>query len=107
MANNTKDAILITGASSGIGAACALRLGERGHGVFAGVRKDSDGAAPKQKSSTVIPVMIDVTDAASIAAAATTVAEAVGDQGLAGLVNNAGVVVPGPLEFLDIDDLRK
>src|SRR5437899_2840771 len=82
----------ITGASSGIGEACAVRLAGHGHCVFAGVRKDSDGVALKQKSSAIIPVMVDVTDAASIAAAATTVAEAVGDQGLGGLVNNAGVV---------------
>ena len=107
MANKTKGSVVITGASSGIGEACALRLAERGHGVFAGVRKDTDGVALKQKSSAVIPVMIDVTDAASIASAAATVSAAVGAEGLVGLVNNAGVVFPGPLEFIELDDLRK
>jgi NAD(P)-dependent dehydrogenase (short-subunit alcohol dehydrogenase family) len=52
-------------------------------------------------------VRIDVTDADSIEAASAQVGEAVGERGLAGLVNNAGVAVPGPLEFIPIDELRR
>lgn len=100
-------AVVVTGASSGIGEACALRLDRRGFTVFAGVRKADDGEALKsQASPRLSPLMIDVADDASIANAAKTVGDAVGASGLAGLVNNAGVVLPGPLEYLPIADLR-
>jgi hypothetical protein len=58
-------------------------------------------------SEYLTPVFMDVTDEASIAAAANTVAQAVGEAGLAGLVNNAGVGVPGPIEYIAADDLRR
>ena len=60
-----------------------------------------------QASDRLTPVRIDVTDAASIAAAAETVARSVGDAGLAGLVNNAGIAVSGPLEIVPIEALRR
>ncbi len=108
MAMNGTRAVVITGASSGIGEACALRLDKHGWRVFAGVRKEADGVALREKSSDrLTPVMIDVTDQASITAAAETVRAAVGDGGLAGLVNNAGISVFGPLEFLPPEDLRR
>src|SRR5437667_12480465 len=94
-----KGAIVITGASTGIGRACALRLDRLGFRVFAGVRRAEDGEAlTRHSSGRLTPVMLDVTDADSIAAAADSVGVAVGDAGLWGLVNNAGVVVPTPLE---------
>jgi len=101
-------AIVITGASTGIGRACALHLDGLGFRVFAGVRKEADGEALRREASDrLTPLMLDVTDAASIAAAAETVAEATGGNGLAGLVNNAGIGVAGPLEVLPIADLRR
>lgn len=101
-------AVLVTGASTGIGEACALRLDKLGLRVFAGVRKEADGERLQQKASDRLsPVLVDVTDEASIASAAETVGAAVGDAGLAGLVNNAGISVSGPLEFLPLDDLRR
>ncbi len=103
---SARGAVLITGASSGIGEACALRLSGHGFGVFAGVRKESDGAALQQKSAAIVPVLIDVTNGASITGAASAVATAVGEAGLAGLVNNAGVAFPGPIEFIELNDLR-
>jgi len=109
MSNQTRDrgAVMITGASTGIGKACAMRLDKLGFQVFAGVRKDADGGALAETASErLTPVLIDVTDDTSIASAADTVAKAVGDRGLAGLVNNAGIVVPGPLEFVSLGDLR-
>lgn len=99
--------VVITGASTGIGRACAIELDRRGFHVFAGVR---DTAAIErlraQASSRLTPLLIDVTIADTIAAAAKTVAEAVGEVGLAGLVNNAGICVSGPMELVPIDDLR-
>jgi NAD(P)-dependent dehydrogenase (short-subunit alcohol dehydrogenase family) len=98
---------MITGASTGIGEACALRLDGMGLRVFAGVRKDADGDALRQKASErLTPVRIDVTNVASIAAAADTVRGATGGR-LWGLVNNAGIGIGGPLEFLAIDELRR
>ena len=104
----TRGAVVITGASTGIGEACALRVDELGFAVFAGVRKEADGKSLQRKASDrLTPVFIDVTDHASIASAAGTVAKAVGDAGLAGLVNNAGINIPGALEFMPIADLRR
>src|SRR2546428_4863115 len=103
-----RGAVVVTGASSGIGEACALRLDRRGFQVFAGVRSAKDQKSLKGKGvGALTPILLDVTDDASIAAAVSTVSQAVGDSGLRGLVNNAGVVVPGPLEFLPLEDLRR
>ncbi|MFN2317181.1 MAG: SDR family oxidoreductase [Gemmatimonadales bacterium] len=100
--------ILITGASTGIGLACAQRFDQRGWRVFAGVRRDEDAARLRELGSARLePVLLDVTDAASVAAARDQVAAAVGEDGLGALVNNAGVAVIGPLEFVDLDDLRQ
>ncbi len=104
----TEPSVVITGASTGIGEACALRLDKMGFRVFAGVRKEADGNSLKQQSSgRLTSVMIDVTDAASIDSAVAAVSTAVGDAGLAGLVNNAGIGIGGPLEFLPIAQIRK
>lgn len=101
-------AVVVTGASTGIGEACALRLDRMGFSVFAGVRREADGDALRAKASErLVPLILDVTDAATIAAAAETVGRAVGERGLAGLVNNAGISVAGPIEFVPIDELRR
>ena len=100
--------VLITGASTGIGAACALHLDKLGFTVFAGVRREQDGDALKQRGTgRLVPVLLDVTDESSIHQAQTTVAERIGTGGLYGLVNNAGIVVAGPLEAVPIPDLRR
>jgi NAD(P)-dependent dehydrogenase (short-subunit alcohol dehydrogenase family) len=99
---------VITGASTGIGEACAQRLDAAGWRVFAGVRRDEDAARLRsQLSERSQPIMIDVTDAASVVRAVANISSTLGDDGLAGLVNNAGIVVAGPLEFLPLDDFRR
>jgi NAD(P)-dependent dehydrogenase (short-subunit alcohol dehydrogenase family) len=103
-----RGAVVITGTSSGIGRACALRLDGAGFDVFACVRKPDDGKRLRDHASERLrPLIVDVTDEESIAAAAGTVRRAVGDSGVAGLVNNAGMTVAGPLEFLPLDELRQ
>ncbi|WP_341525028.1 SDR family NAD(P)-dependent oxidoreductase [Nostoc sp. UHCC 0302] len=100
--------VVITGASTGIGEACALLLDQLGFFVFAGVRKDADAEKLIQKGSQrLIPIFLDVTDAEAIAAAVETVTNTVGNAGISGLVNNAGVAVPGPLELLPIAEFER
>ena len=100
--------VVITGTSTGIGAASALLLAEKGFRVFAGVRNNADGDALVARSSgELTPVRIEITDEASISGAVETVEGAVGKRGLFGLVNNAGIVKPGPLEFQPIADFRR
>src|SRR5258708_1980286 len=94
------DTVIVTGASTGIGRATALHLAATGFRVLAGVRSEADGAA---LGPTVEAVLLDITDGDQIAAA---MARLDGTR-LAGLVNNAGVGVGGPLELLDLDDLRR
>jgi NAD(P)-dependent dehydrogenase (short-subunit alcohol dehydrogenase family) len=100
--------VFITGTSSGIGRACALRLERSGWRVFAGVRKSADGEALRAESSGAIePVIIDVADTGSIRRAADVVRRGLGGSGaLDGLVNNAGIGIGGPLELVDVDELR-
>jgi NAD(P)-dependent dehydrogenase (short-subunit alcohol dehydrogenase family) len=97
---------LVTGASTGIGRATALRLDAAGWRVFAGVRREEDAEGLDAASSErLVPLILDITEPDQIAAAARRVEE-VGD-GLDGLVNNAGVAIPGPLETLPIEDFRR
>lgn len=98
---------LVTGTSSGIGEDAALRLDRLGHRVFAGVRNERDGAALTERASDrLTPILCDVADESSVADALTAVDDAVGDTGLQGLVNNAGVARAGPLEHLPLDEWR-
>jgi NAD(P)-dependent dehydrogenase (short-subunit alcohol dehydrogenase family) len=99
--------ILITGASTGIGEATALHLDGLGHRVFAGVRNEADGErlAAAARSGRLTPVHLDVTDDAGIATALDEVGEASGGR-LDGVVNNAGVALGGPLDFLPMEDFR-
>jgi NAD(P)-dependent dehydrogenase (short-subunit alcohol dehydrogenase family) len=107
MANRDKT-VLITGASTGIGEACAMYLTRCGWRVFAGVRKKIDAEALTEKSfGSLTPVFLDVSDQEAIAVAAAEVQEMVGDLGLDALVNNAGIAVAGPLEFVPVDYLRR
>jgi len=97
-------AVLVTGASTGIGRATALALDARGITVFAGVRKPADGDALVAAGRHIVPLILDLTVAEQIAAAARTIAES--GIPLVGLVNNAGIAAAAPLEFIAVDDFR-
>lgn len=101
-------AVVVTGASTGIGRAAVAKAVREGAHVFASVRKGADAESLKAEfGATVTPLTFDVTDESAIAAAAAEVSAALGGRKLYGLVNNAGVAVPGPLLFMGSDELRQ
>jgi len=103
-----RGAVLVTGASSGMGRSCALRLVRGGYRVFAAVRKERDAESIREEGiSGLQPVILDVTDVSSISRAAQVVGQAMGETGLAGLVNNAGIAVTGPVELVPLDEFRR
>lgn len=104
--SENKKYVLITGASSGIGKISAITLAKNGFQVLAGVRKEEDAENLRAENLNITPVFIDVTNQDSINDAFNKVSEIIVDGGLYGLVNNAGIAVAGPLEFLPIDKLR-
>jgi NAD(P)-dependent dehydrogenase (short-subunit alcohol dehydrogenase family) len=101
MTTNGRGLVIVTGASSGIGEAIALHQREGGFSVLAGVRRDEDSERLRTRGLT--PIRLDCTVPEQLAAARAEV----GDRPLAGLVNNAGILRGGPLEFVSIDDLRE
>lgn len=113
-------AVLVTGASTGIGYACAMRMCAKGWGVLAGVRREEDaerlraemrrGGRQAGVFSELEPVLLDVTSAEQVAALPGVINGWLGRWGLDGLrgvVNNAGVVVAGPLECVPVEQVRR
>ena len=99
--------VVVTGSSTGIGWGATKVLIQNGFRVFGSVRKDADGERlQKEFGANFVPLKFDVTDAAAVNAAAEQVAAALGGETLAGLVNNAGIAVAGPLLYLKIDEFR-
>lgn len=102
--------VLITGTSTGIGRACAVRLAREGFEVFATVRTDVDAnsieAAGNDMPLGIRAVRLDVADASSIQTATAQVRELIGGDGIYGLINNAGICVVGPAECISLDDWR-
>lgn len=104
----TKGNVLITGASSGIGLACAKKFTEKGYTVYGSVRKQADAdRLSSELGSTFQALIFDVTDGSAINASAKSLAERLQDEGLKLLINNAGIAVTGPVELLDIDAFRQ
>lgn len=100
--------VVVTGASTGIGWGTVKVLVARGFEVFGSVRKQADAdRLLKEFSSAFTPLLMDVTDHAAIARAAEQVGASLGQQRLAGLVNNAGIAVPGPLLHLPLEEYRR
>lgn len=99
--------VVVTGSSSGIGRASALLLVERGFQVFAGVRRPADGALLRNAGGeAIVPIILDVTEAESIASAAADVIRQLGARPLHGLVNVAGIGIAGPVEYVTPGELR-
>jgi NAD(P)-dependent dehydrogenase (short-subunit alcohol dehydrogenase family) len=98
------ESIIVTGASTGIGFASAMRLAQEGFLVFAGVRKEADRQRMSVVHENVRPIILDVTVPADV----TRAVEAVRVSGLPlrAIVNNAGIAVAGPLEYLPLEALR-
>jgi NAD(P)-dependent dehydrogenase (short-subunit alcohol dehydrogenase family) len=106
--DSLKKYVLVTGASTGIGEACTRYLAENGLIVFAGVRSEFAGHNLQQENPEFIrPLMLDVTQADMIEQARQVIEQEVGEAGLYALINNAGVAIGGPLEFVTIDEFRK
>lgn len=99
--------VLITGASTGIGEACVHYLAQREWHVFAGVRKPADAERLAKASPNITPVYLDIRKSDEIAKAVDQIRAAVEKEGLQGLVNNAGIALAGPIEFLDMGELRR
>ncbi len=103
-----RSAVVVTGVSSGIGAAIAQELIERGHHVFGSVRSHGDAEqAAKRLRSPFTPLVFDVTDEKAIGRAAASVASALGGTRLAGLVNNAGIAIAAPLLYQDVQTFAR
>jgi short-subunit dehydrogenase len=102
-----KKAIVITGASSGIGKACALYLDQLGYNVYAGVRNQMDGEMLKNDASeNLTPILLDVTNSESIQSATDLIKEETGEK-LFGLINNAGIGRGGALEATPVKEIKK
>ena len=100
--------VVVTGSSTGIGWGISNVLIAKGFRVFGSVRKAADGERlAKEFGPNFVPVLFDVTDEAAVAKGAEQVAAALGGETLAGLVNNAGIAVAGPLLYLKLDEFRQ
>lgn len=98
--------VVITGASTGIGRSTAEHLAKAGWQVFAGIRKEKDGAALIAADDRIKPILLDVTNAEHVDAAVETVRAALAGQKLGGLVNNAGIANMGPLAIQPLDQFQ-
>lgn len=108
MTGNGSKYVVVTGVSSGIGRATLAELAAHGYHVFGSVRTQEVADRLSQEyGAAFTPLLFDVTDEDAVDAAAEQVAEVVGDRGLVGLVNNAGIAVGGPLLYLPIKEMRR
>jgi NAD(P)-dependent dehydrogenase (short-subunit alcohol dehydrogenase family) len=101
-----KPAVVVTGTSTGIGRATVRLLASRGFMVFAAARSADAISDLRTDDGDIHPVLLDVTDAASIRHAESAVEQQLQGRVLRAIVNNAGVTHPCPLETIDLDDLR-
>lgn len=99
--------VVITGVSTGIGSAIAKKLIDQGYQVFGSVRSSADADRLRQEyGDRFVPLRFDVTDENAVTSAAADVGNQLGNVTLAGLINNAGIAVAGPLAYLRTDQFR-
>jgi NAD(P)-dependent dehydrogenase (short-subunit alcohol dehydrogenase family) len=104
----TSKDVVVTGVSTGIGWATTKVLVSKGFRVFGSVRKQADAdRLQREFGDGVVPLIMDITDTDAIHQAAQQVGSMIGDRNLAGLVNNAGIVVSGPLLYLRPSEFRR
>jgi hypothetical protein len=104
---NSKDAV-VTGVSTGIGWGTTKVLVSKGFRVFGSVRKQADAdRLQREFGNGFVPLLMDITDADAVHQAAKKVGSMIGDRNLVGLVNNAGIVVSGPLLYLRPSEYRR
>jgi NAD(P)-dependent dehydrogenase (short-subunit alcohol dehydrogenase family) len=104
---NSKD-VVVTGVSTGIGWGTTKVLVSKGYRVFGSVRKQADAdRVQREFGEGFVPLMMDITDADAVHQAAQKVGSMIGDRNLVGLVNNAGIVVSGPLLYLRPSEYRR
>jgi NAD(P)-dependent dehydrogenase (short-subunit alcohol dehydrogenase family) len=104
---NSKD-VVVTGVSTGIGWGTTKVLVSKGFRVFGSVRKQADAdRLQKEFGDGFVPLVMDITDAVAVHQAAQKVGSMIGDSNLVGLVNNAGIVVSGPLLYLRPSEYRR
>lgn len=105
MGNSKRKAVLVTGCSTGIGYSTAHHLAEKGFHILAGVRKESDFEKLSNFHMNITPVMLDVTDSEAITSVSDMIKEKFAES-FYGVVNNAGVMLPAPLELVEMDQMR-
>src|SRR5580692_8064126 len=104
---NSKD-VVVTGVSTGIGHATTKVLVARGFRVFGSVRKQADAdRLQREFGDSYVPLIMDISDSGAVRQAAQKVSSMIGDKNLAGMVNNAGMVVSGPLLYLKPSEYRR
>ena len=104
---NSKD-VVVTGVSTGIGWGTTKVLVSKGFRVFGSVRKPADAdRLQREFGNGFVPLMMDITDAEAVHQAAQKVGSMIGGRNLVGLVNNAGIVVSGPLLYLRPNEYRR
>lgn len=106
--NSQKKSVVVTGVSTGIGWGTVKILTGKGFHVFGSVRKPADADRLKSEfGDAFTPLLFDVTDETTVRAGARQVEAALAGATLAGLVNNAGIAVAGPLLYLDVEEFRR
>jgi NAD(P)-dependent dehydrogenase (short-subunit alcohol dehydrogenase family) len=107
-AQSPSKSVVVTGCSSGIGRLSAIELAKAGWNVIAGVRREEDAKSLLQDQPTnLTPIILDIASKESVKIACDSIEQLTQDRGLNALVNNAGILIPGPLELITQDQLKQ